>query len=243
MNQQNTRSLATPAKFDSWLQQFPAGRPGTYYTQQQHREASSHAHAEAWTPYDGVPSHNDAPPSGGRFRDNRTEKPWRSGGDADRHYQASDRRAFPSHNNRDQREHTRSGAHSPVSKRSRVPGPDRQRNNRASKREQQFGGRPSHTHSNGANSVRHDAAWLAENFPNGISPEIYKGAPSTLFDNPKVFLWDSKGINARSAFIAERGGNYRCNVFLSFPDQSVPKLDAIGDGITKVCRLPSPFCC
>ncbi|KAI5794395.1 P-loop containing nucleoside triphosphate hydrolase protein [Peziza echinospora] len=232
MNQQNTRSLATPAKFDSWLQQFPAGRPGTYYTQQ-HREASSHAHAEAWTPYDGVPSHNDAPPSGGRFRDNRTDKPWRSGGDADRHHQVSDRRVFPSHNNRDQRDIRGGDAHSPVSKRSRVPGPERQRNNRASRREQQFPGRPSHSHSQGVNSVRHDAAWLAENFPNGISPETYKGAPSTLFENPKVFLWDSKGINARSAFIAERGGSFRCNVFLSFPDQSVPKLDAIGDGITK----------
>lgn len=86
-----------------------------------------------------------------------------------------------------------------------------------------------------------DADFLSERFP-PIDPNEYQNAPSTLFESPKAFLWDSKAVVARSSFITKRGGKYRCNLVLSFRDGR-PKVDAVGDSMEKVGWMPlCPSC-
>ncbi|RPB20759.1 P-loop containing nucleoside triphosphate hydrolase protein [Terfezia boudieri ATCC MYA-4762] len=76
-----------------------------------------------------------------------------------------------------------------------------------------------------------DAEYISEHYP-PIDREMYKSAPNSLWEDPRSFLWDSKGINARSSFIVARVGYYRCNLVLSFPNGR-KKVDAIGDGMDK----------
>lgn len=83
-----------------------------------------------------------------------------------------------------------------------------------------------------------NANYLSEKFP-PIDPNEYQNAPSTLFENPKAFLWDSQAVLAKSSFITKRGGKFRCNLVLSFRDGR-PKVDAVGDSMDKVGWMP--FC-
>lgn len=262
MSQQNPRTLATSAKFDSWIGSFPA-RPGSYYTQ--HRDASSNAQ-EAWTPYDGVPAAH-IPAHGHRQRDPaRIEKPWRN---ANSFGPDNMQPLRPSHHNNRDREHPRSAASSPPPKRSKVPtkhGEPRfekssfadsrrsdsryadsvQGQSRPSRRDRVRAPRSDRRgdwRDPGGNTFIgvpafkagewYDAEYLAETYPE-IRPGDYPGAHKSLWHNQKSFLAESKSVNTRSSFITERGSKFRCNIVLTFSDGRIPKLDAIGDGASKV---------
>jgi len=241
MSQYNSRNLATSRNFDSWLAQFPA-RPGSYYTQ--HREASSNAQMEAWTPYDGIPStpQTNLPLQGNRQQRDpgRFDRPWRNTGGLESNQMHHSRQ--PQHQ---QRERPRSAAPSPPPKRSKVPGSGFQRQDR-----QGWSGRGTDVQQAKGKSSLYgsseffDADYICEHYQ-PIDREMYKSAPNSLWEDPRAFLWDSKGINARSSFIVARGGKYRCNLVLSFPDGR-QKMDAIGDGMDKVnhavCRVVLPWC-
>jgi len=76
-----------------------------------------------------------------------------------------------------------------------------------------------------------DDIWLTKNFEQP-QPDDYKNAPETLFTNPKAFLWDYKGIAAKSSFASHKGGIYRCTVIATLPDRT--KMEACGDAKNKV---------
>ncbi|KAG0633230.1 P-loop containing nucleoside triphosphate hydrolase protein [Tuber brumale] len=75
-----------------------------------------------------------------------------------------------------------------------------------------------------------DDIWLTKNFEQP-QPDDYKSAPETLFTNPKAFLWDYKGIAARSSYASHKGGIYRCTVIATLPDRT--KIEACGDAKNK----------
>ncbi|CAZ80083.1 unnamed protein product [Tuber melanosporum] len=75
-----------------------------------------------------------------------------------------------------------------------------------------------------------DDIWLTKNFEQP-QPDDYKSAPETLFTNPKTFLWDYKGIAAKSSFASHKGGIYRCTVIATLPDRT--KIEACGDAKNK----------
>jgi ATP-dependent RNA helicase DHX36 len=76
-----------------------------------------------------------------------------------------------------------------------------------------------------------DEAYLERNLPE-IKKEDYPNAPNAIFSNPKGFLWDSKTIQARSAFASQRGGMFQCTVFLKLSDGG--RIEATGDSANKV---------
>lgn len=229
MSQNYSRNLATSRNFDSWLSTFPA-RPGSYYTQ--HREASSNAQMEAWTPYDGIPSapQTNLPLQGNRqHRDpGRFDRPWRNAGAFDSNSMHHSRQSHYQ-----QRERPRSAAPSPPPKRSKVPGSGFHREDR-----QAWSGHGTDVQqAQGASSPYvssefFDADYIYEHY-SPIDREMYQSASNTLWENPKAFLWDSPVINAKSSFIVARGGKYRCNLVLSFSGGR-QKMDVIGDGMNKV---------
>lgn len=246
MSQQNPRNLAISRNFDAWVSAFPA-RPGSYYTQ--HREASHSAQQEAWTPYDGVPSgpQPNLQLQGHRQRDSgRLDKPWRNTSLYESDELSPIRQPRQSRQPRHQsRERPRSAASSPPFKRSKLPEstredwadqPDRiERSGRQDRQDRQKRGRDQDKREKAliyGTSDYISAEYLSENFP-PIDRELYKAAHKNLWENPKAFLWDSKGIHAKSSFISQRGGKYRCNVVLGFQN-SREKLDATGDGVDKV---------
>lgn len=79
-----------------------------------------------------------------------------------------------------------------------------------------------------------DDNYLQRNFQ-PLDKEEYKMAPRTLFTNPKGFLWDFKGMSAKSSFLSARGGTFRCTIILTLPNRQ--KIEAIGESENKVCSL------
>ena len=243
MSQNNSRNLATPRSFDSWLSAFPS-RPGNYYTQ--HRESSSSAQMEIWTPYDGISStpQTDLPVQGNRqHRDpGRFDRPWRNTGGFDSNQMHNGRQ---SHHR--QRERPRSAARSPPAKRSKVPKSGFQRQGSGFQRQdsdfqrqdwQEWSERENDVQATEkpslyGSSELFNADYLSEHYP-PIDREIYKSAPITLWENPKIFLSETAGVHMSSSFIVARVGNYRCNLVLNLNTDRRRKMDAIGDGMSKV---------
>lgn len=265
MSQSTARNLANPAHSEPFVANLPSvgGRPGTYYQQQ--RQASSQAQAqESWTPYDGVPEGPRAERGmhqNRMFNNNSNNRSrnfggnWRSGATSDARSNTvqplSAPPMVPPHSHGD-----RYRVSSPPPKRSRMPsdmGGSRQGNRRQEPRQdtrmsrppkqpkgqQSFPGR-NRAHAPFSGEI-YDAEALRAKYGE-LKPEDYPGAPEKLFSNPKAFLWDSKGINGRSTFLTARQGMFRCNVFLTFPEFEIGKLDALGDGTTKVCTHPVFIC-
>lgn len=84
-----------------------------------------------------------------------------------------------------------------------------------------------------------DEAYLEKNFE-ALKEDDYKKAPKALFNNPKAFLWDFKTLSAKSAFLTQKGGLYRCTVIVTLPNGQ--KIEAVGDHSHKVCLGLSGHC-
>lgn len=82
--------------------------------------------------------------------------------------------------------------------------------------------------------------YLQRNFQ-PLDKEEYKMAPNSLFTNPKGFLWDLKGMSAKSSFLSCRGGSFRCTVILTLPNKQ--KIEAIGESDNKVSSHPELLHC
>ncbi|KAF8466450.1 P-loop containing nucleoside triphosphate hydrolase protein [Kalaharituber pfeilii] len=236
MSQQYPRNLANPSKFDPWMSAFPT-RPGSYYVQ--HRNASSHAQQEAWTPWDGVGTSQSSIPthSSSRQRDpSRIDRPWRNAAlDANQFQPIRQSSHFQ------QRERSRSAASSPPPKRSRVPTPRqrpdlRDRNDRRDRGDRGRGGRGNTAARSSATAFASseyiDAEYLQSKYPE-IPEEEFPNAHKDLWANPKAFLWNTRGLNPRASFLVERGDRCRCNVILQIPHSEVSRIDALGDGLSK----------
>ena len=260
---QPPRNLATSAQFDTWF--ATASRPGTYYTQQQQqqqqqRNASSHAAQEAFS-YDtiGSNSQHPPPPQAGARDPARLDRPWRNSGAAFDSNQIQPLRQSGSTNQRDrERERSRSAVRSPPPKRSKAPSgaaqrqpqqqqmeprqrqprerEPRQAQQQTQARGRQFGGNV-HTGFSAHRGEFFDAQHIDSIYPE-LSRDEYRQAPKSLFENPKAFLWDNRGVNVRSVFAVQRGGGYRCNLVLNFPEIQAGKMEVLGDGITKVRNSP-----
>jgi hypothetical protein len=79
-----------------------------------------------------------------------------------------------------------------------------------------------------------DDAYLERTY-GSIPKEAYPQASSTLFTNPKSFLWDNKDFSAKSSFASQRGGVFRSTILVRLPDGE--RVEAIGEAVSKVCPI------
>ncbi|KAI5782717.1 P-loop containing nucleoside triphosphate hydrolase protein [Geopyxis carbonaria] len=76
-----------------------------------------------------------------------------------------------------------------------------------------------------------DETYLARNY-SPITPADFPQAPPTLFQHPKAFLWDHKGVNIRSSFVTQTGNRFRCTLIFTI-NGKMGEITCIGDGVNK----------
>lgn len=229
-HQQNASRFATQTPTSSWRAgSRPAVVPAPV------RPASNfHApgNEEAWTQYDGL-----GPVSGGRD----LNRNWRNTGSATGNGNGngnsngrSVQSAQTSTHMPQGRGQPRSQFQAPPPKRGGRYGPakggDRNRSPQRGGIQKQRERSPTTLKPSGTRELI-DENYLQRNFQ-PLDKEEYKMAPNTLFTNPKGFLWDFKGMSAKSSFLSVRGGSFRCTVILTLPNRQ--KVEAIGESENKV---------
>lgn len=206
-----SRNLAVPSLSSSWRPTLS----GPSIPENQGRWASAHAaQEEAWTQYDGLgPVHQS--------RD--ISKDWRSREQAVSAPKRGARDLGPNDllDSKGGRGSANRGGGQRARSRERQPSPPPKRNRGL----QDIMGRGSHK------KEIVDDLFLTRNYEQ-FTPTDYKDAPTSLFTNPKIFLWDFKGITAKSSFASHKGGVYRCTVIATLPD--FRRIEACGDSAHKV---------
>lgn len=234
-HQQNTPRFATQTPLGSWR---ASPRP-SLVTAPVRPASNFHAPGEeAWTQYDGLG------PVGKDLSRN-----WRSGGPAGG--SSNNSRPGPGVQNSafipsgpKASNHLRPPPQGPQQLKRNTRGPlkatGRDRSPQRGQQPQRGGGRGaerqrdlSQSGSSRASGPRYliDEAYLQRNFE-PLSKEDYKKAPDSLFTNPKGFLWDFKGIQAKSSFLSQKGGIFRCTVIVTLPNKQ--RVEAIGESMNKV---------
>ncbi|KAI5852980.1 P-loop containing nucleoside triphosphate hydrolase protein [Morchella snyderi] len=224
--QQNASRFATQSPVSSWR---ASSRPGVLPAPV--RPASNFyapPGEEAWTQYDGL-----GPVGNGRDLDRSWRNPAGRGGNNNRDNRST-------HNSLFQPQGSKSSGHNsrgPVQRNNRG-GFKSQGRERSPPRGAGRGGDRMHNEWPQSKSSGHmksrdvrprelvDEAYLEKNFE-ALKEDDYKKAPKALFNNPKAFLWDFKTLSPKSAFLAHKGGLYRCTVIVTLPNGQ--KIEAVGD--------------